>query len=94
MMLMYHRGEYEMYCNQQNKSVQPAYLGWNGAAPKKCTTRNGKYAKKLLQYTSMQTSWQKTTLQDLLNEKRNNTMFLSVYGSSEHGLIVSVEGTF
>lgn len=32
---MYHRGEYEIYCHQQNKSAQTAHLGWNDAAPKK-----------------------------------------------------------
>lgn len=36
----------------------------------------------------------KTTLQDLLNEKRNNTMCQSMGLDCGDGLIVSVEGTF
>lgn len=46
MMLMYHRGEYEMYCHQQNKSVQTAYLGWNGAAQKNAPPETANMAKK------------------------------------------------
>lgn len=70
-----------------------AHLGWNDAAPQKTGNLKGfdilQICQKLLQYTCMQTSWQKQHYRICSMKKRNNTMCLLV-----HGLFVSVKGTF
>lgn len=86
-MLMYHRGEYETYCHQ-HKMNQCELLVWTEMMLPNKTPGVLIYCKYAKKYSILacRPVKKETTLKDI----RNNIIRLSVYGSSEHELIVSL----